>query len=247
MTTIKERSTDFTQDKSSAFFKDLKLFANLRSTELAHFSRAAQIKNYKKGQFLYIEGEQAEFFYIVCSGWLKLCNTTEEGEEVILAMLTKDSVTGESAMFEHGRYTSSAQIAEDSQILSVPLSILQGQLRVNNQLALNMLASMVQYQRRHELQLEQYLLYSAPQRIGCFLLGLLPASEHKDGATLDLPYDKGLIASTLGMKGATFSRALHILRDETGINIAGARVKIDSMQRLLKFVNGCYSQTHLRG
>jgi len=110
-----------------------------------------------------------------------------------------------------------------------------------------MLTSMTQYQRRHELQLEQYLLYSAPQRIGCFLLGLCPLQEQKDGVILDLPYDKTLIASTLGMKGPTFSRALNILRDETETRISGTRVTINSIKRLLDFVNGCYSQTHLRG
>jgi CRP-like cAMP-binding protein len=159
-------------------------------------------------------------------------------------MLTAGSTIGENSLFESGRFTSSAQVAEDATIISIPFSLLSEQLELNNQLALNMLGSMVQYQRRHELQLEQYLLYSAPQRIGCFLLGLCPALEQKDGVILNLPYDKTLIASTLGMKGATFSRALNILREETGIHITGTRVTIDSMERLLKFVNGCYS--HLR-
>jgi CRP-like cAMP-binding protein len=70
--------------------------------------------------------------------------------------------------------------------------------------------------------------------------------EQKDGVVLNLPYDKTLIASVLGMKGATFSRALNILRDETGLHITGTRVTIDSIDRLLKFVNGCYSHLHLQ-
>jgi len=246
MMAIKKRGADLKQYKSLAFLKSLTLFANLLDKDVARFADAAQIMRYEKGKLLYLEGEQAKFFYIICSGWVKLFNTTEEGEEVILAMLTADSVTGESAIFEKECFTSGAQVVEDAQILSIPLSLLTEQLRVNNQLGFNMLASLVQYQRRHELQLEQYLLYSAPQRIGCFLMGLLPVSEHKDGAKLELPYDKALIASTLGMKGPTFSRALNILREETGIHIAGTRVTIGSMERLLDFVNGCFSQTHLR-
>jgi CRP-like cAMP-binding protein len=137
-------------------------------------------------------------------------------------------------------------IVEDATILSIPLSFLKNQLQENRQLSFNMLGCMVQYQRRHEQQLEQYLLYTAPQRIGCFLLGLCPVLEQKDGVILNLPYDKTLIASVLGMKGATFSRALNILRDETGLHITGARVTIDSIDRLLKFVNGCYSHLHLQ-
>jgi hypothetical protein len=38
-----------------------------------------------------------------------------------------------------------------------------------------------------------------------------------------------------------------LMRMETGIHIAGTRVTIDSMERLLNFVNGCYSHLHLRG
>jgi CRP-like cAMP-binding protein len=107
-----------------------------------------------------------------------------------------------------------------------------------------MLVSMVQYQRRHEMQLEQYLLYSAPQRIGCFLLGLCPVLEQIDGVVLTLPYDKMLIASTLGMRGATLSRALNILRDETSLQISDSRVTIDSMARLIKLGSGCSSPLH---
>jgi CRP-like cAMP-binding protein len=242
--TIKEQPSDM-KCNSLAFFKGLTLFAGLPEKDVALFTDAAKIKSYKKGQHLYIGGEEAHFFYIMCSGWLKLFHVTKEGEEVSLAMLTRDSITGENAIFEQGRFTSSALVVEDAQILSIPHALLKEQLLVNTKLAFNMLTSMVQYQRRHELQLEQYLLYSAPQRIGCFLLGLCPTLQQVDGVVLSLPYDKTLIASTLGMKGATFSRALNILREETGLHINGTRVTIDSMKRLLDFVNGCYSHRHL--
>jgi len=53
-----------------------------------------------------------------------------------------------------------------------------------------------------------------------------------------LPYDKTLIAYTLGMKGATFSRALNTLREKTGVRISGTRIEIDSAEQLAKFVYG---------
>lgn len=187
-----------------------------------------------------MEGEDAKFFYVVCSGWLKLLHITEDGEEIVIAMLTKNNITGESAIFEQGNFASTAQIVEDAQILSIPLALLKEQMSISTQLALNMLTSMIQYQRRHELQVEQFLLYSAPQRVGCFILGLCPVQEQKDGVSIELPYDKSLIANMLGMKGPTFSRALNMLRDETGTRINGSSVTVDSIKRLLEFVDGCY-------
>ncbi len=241
MTAVDEKHPETQGCKSSSFLKSLTLFTGFTDDEMNVFIDTAHIKSYKKGEPLYLDGEKAGYFYIICSGWVKLSRSTEEGEEIILAMLSGSSITGENALFEDGRYTSSAQVAEEAQILSLPLSLLKQELLTNSRLGFNMLTSMVQYKRQHELHLEQYLLYSAPQRIGCFLLGLCPALEQKDGVVLNLPYDKTLIASTLGMKSATFSRALNILRKETGIDISGTRVTIASMKSLLDFVNGCYA------
>jgi CRP-like cAMP-binding protein len=227
-------------------FKNLALFANLTVKEKSRFADAAQIKRYKKGQFLYMERDEAKSFYIICSGWLKLLHITEEGEEIIIGMLTKDSITGESSLFEQGNFASSAQVVEDAQILSLPIALLKEQIRANSQMAINMLTAMTQYQRQHESQLEEYLLYTAPQRVGCFILALCPLKEQVDGVVIDLPYDKTLIATTLGMKGPTFSRALNILRDETGTRVRGTQVTIDSVKRLIKFLDGCYLHNYLR-
>lgn len=247
MTAVNEKFVCVTKKCTSCnFLKDIPLFANLPDKEVQVFADTAHIKSYTKGQYLYMEGEEAKYFYVMCSGWLKLLHVTEDGEEIVIAMLTKNNITGESAVFEQGNFASTAQIVEDAQILSIPIALLKEQMSVNTQLALNMLTSMIQYQRRHEMQVEQFLLYSAPQRVGCFILGLCPVQEQKDGVKIELPYDKTLIANTLGMKGPTFSRALNMLRDETGTRISGSRVTVDSMKKLLKFVDGCYLPHHLR-
>ncbi len=228
-----------------AFLKALTLFVGLSDQEIALFTDVAKVKTYKKGHTLYSEGDEAKFFYIIRDGWVKLFHVTEDGEEVNLGVITKGSMLGKSAIFENNIFNNNAQIVEAAEIVSIPLSLLKEQIQNNQKIAYNMLNSMVQHQREHEMQFEQYFLYSAPQRIGCFLLGLCPTLEQVDGVMLNLPYDKTLIASTLGMKGATFSRALNLLRTETGIQIEGTAVVIASMSRLLKFVDGCYSHHHL--
>jgi hypothetical protein len=58
--------------------------------------------------------------------------------------------------------------------------------------------------------------------------------------TLHLPYDKTLIASRLGMKPETFSRALAKLKEQTGIRIVGPTVYIDRLQTLVSYTcNHC--------
>jgi len=213
------------------------LFSNLSDEEIACFQDAAQSRTYKKGKILYVEEEHAEFFYVICGGWIKLFHTMPEGDEVIVDMLTTGHMVGESAIFELGRHTSSAEVIEDVQLFSIPSNLLKERIRLSPPLALSMISSMFRHHRRHYGEIALNAMQSAPQRIGCFLLRLCPVGKKKD-VVFHLPYDKTLIAYTLGMKGPTFSRALNVLRQKATIRISGSSVEIDSVEQLAKFVYG---------
>ena len=246
MKSVTDKSSRVTSRNAAIdLLRSLQLFSGLDETEIEVFATASRSRTLVKGQNLYFEGEVAQYFYVIIAGWIKLLHVTESGDEVILAMISKLAVTGESSLFENGHHAATAQIVEDALILSMPIALLKSQIASNTKLAINMMTSMIQYQRRHEMQVEQFLLYSAPQRIGCFILDLCLVQNHRDGFELELPYDKRLIANLLGMKGPTFSRALNILRDATGTKITGTHVTISSIKKLLLYVDGCYLSHHV--
>lgn len=222
-----------------------RFFSGLPDDEIAPFFKAAQARAYKKGKVLYLEGEAADFFYVICSGWIKLFHTMPEGDEIIIDMLTNGHLVGESALFEKGIHTSSAEIVEDVYLLSIPLRILKEQIAKSQTMALGMLSSLSYHHRRHFGEIALNATQNAPQRIGCFLLRLCPRNQMQD-FIFHLPYDKTLIANTLGMNGATFSRALNLLRQKTGLRIKGTRVEIDSIDKLVKFVYGPLAMDHSR-
>lgn len=213
------------------------LFSNLADEDISCFQNVAQVRLYKKEKILYVEEEPAKYFYIIISGWIKLFHMTREGEEVIVDMLTGSHIFGESALFAQDQHMCSAQVIEDAQLLSIPSKLLRDQIRSNPALAHNMMYSLSRHHRGHYSDLAFNAMLTAPQRIGYFLLRLCPKSK-KENVVFHLPYDKALIAKTLGMKGATFSRALNILRQKTGIHINDARVEISSVAQLAKFVYG---------
>ncbi|MDR3425530.1 MAG: Crp/Fnr family transcriptional regulator [Alphaproteobacteria bacterium] len=221
------------------------LFSELSDLEIAPFLDTAQARTYKKGKLLYLEGESGEYFYVICSGWIKLFHTMPEGDEVIIDMLTNGHLAGEDAFFENGAHTSSAQIIEDVHLLSMPVRVLKEQIGTSQTLALRMLSTMSQHHKRHYGEMALNATQNAPQRVGSFLLRLCPIDKKTD-IVFHLPYDKTLIADTLGMKGATFSRALNVLRDETGLRIKGTSVEIDSAERLIKFIYGPLAAKYTR-
>ncbi len=225
---------------TAASLKDISIFANLSAEELVAFDAVARPRSYKKGKMLYVEGEPASYFYVVQSGWVKLFHTMPEGDEVIMDMLTRGDLVGDSAIFENDRHTGSAQVIEDVHLLSIPLRTLKEQIVSNRNLALAMLLAMSRHHRRHCSERALNAMQSAPQRVGYFLLKLCPKNQAQ-GIIFRLPYNKTLIAETLGMKSETFSRSLNILRNKIGLRIKGSNVEIDSTERLAEFVYGSFS------
>jgi len=229
---------------SPDWLRGVSLFSELSDKDIACFQDASQIRTYKKGKILYIEEEPAEYFYVINTGWIKLFHTMPDGDEVILDMLTTGHMVGENAIFEQNLHTSSAQIVEDTQLLTIPSKILKEQICLHPALALGMLSSMFLHHRNHYHMLALNAMQSAPQRVASFLLRLCPPNIKK-GTTFYLPYDKTLIADTLGMKGATFSRALNILRHEIDLNIHDTRVDVSSVEQLIKFVHGSVAAKYM--
>ena len=202
----------------------------------------AQNQNHEKGKVLFIHGDQAERFYFIKSGWVKLFRETLDGTQAVIDILNAGHLFGETAIFENGLYPYSAEVVERAEIVSLSLSDLKAEIENNNKLALSMLSSMARYRRQQDKEIEHRSIQNASQRIGCFLLRLTDQNE-KGAVTIHLPYDKTLVASRLGMQPETFSRALAKLRDKTGIRVKGATIEMDNLDQLVSYsCSACSSE-----
>lgn len=207
------------------------LFSAVDADVLDMFCARAVQCQYQKGNILFMHEDPAECFYVIAKGWVKLFRETYDGEEAVVDVLSEGHMFGETAIFEGDAYAYGAEVVEDAVIFALPLSLLKDTITENSQLSMQMFSVMSRFRKQQDQELEHRDLQSAPQRIGCFLLRLCKA-DAKGPITLHLPYDKTLIASRLGMKAETFSRALARLRKETNIRVQGATVEIDTIAQL---------------
>jgi CRP-like cAMP-binding protein len=229
------------QTEIAKLFKEIPLFSGLTTEEQQPFMDDAIEKSFPKGKIIYIEENPADYFYIIKTGWVKLFRETFDGTEAVIDILTNSHIFGEFSIFDSGVYSSSVQAVEDCVLIALPTSLLQDQIHKNQKLTMNMFAAMSRYQKKQDKEIEHLTVQSTSQRIGCFLLRLCPPDK-QNNIVIQLPYDKVLLASRLGMKPESFSRSLNTLRNETGIRINGARVEIDSIEQLAGFsCAGCSS------
>lgn len=219
--------------------KTLPTFIGLEKNDIQKILEHSYIRDHKKGTLLFLEGEQPMRFYILLEGWVKLFRGNEDGEEAVLQMVGEKKGIVETAVLLGTPMPVSAKVVENAKILSIPSSAIREYIKSNRDLASNMLSTMAQQSKELINKLGLLTLKSAEQRLGWFLLNLFLEND-KQLNEIRLPYDKSLIASYLGMKPETLSRALQLLKENGSISIERNLITLSDVFSLCEY---CDSET----
>lgn len=191
------------------------------------------VRVYEKSTVLFQQGEPANSFFVILDGWVKVYRMTPDGSEAVVGVFRRGETFAEAAIFLGGRYPVSAEVVTTSRLLRIDGEMLRRRIREQPDLALSMLASASHHLKFLVEQIEQIKLLSGPQRIADFLVHLCPKSSGQ--VTVELPYEKALIANRLGMKPESLSRALAKLRPY-GVTVDRELVTIADVGALREFV-----------
>jgi len=209
--------------------RNIPIFQGVDEQTLRLILRNCYPRQYNRGDIIFRQGELANEFYIVLEGWAKLYRVLPEGEEVVVAVFTAKETFAEAVMFVGGRYPASAEAVSPARIMRVDGMALRSAIMQQPKIAFDILAATSSHLKRLVDQIEQLQVRSATERVADFLLRYV--SVTKGHASIVLPYEKSLIASKLGMKPESFSRALARLRN-IGVEVRRDEVLIKDVQRL---------------
>lgn len=221
---------------------NLSLFQACDSVFIRELARNGHLLCMQKGQLIFGRGESANRFFACLSGTIKLFRETSGGVQAVVDIIHAGQILGESSIFHTHIYPVSAECIEKTDLISLPLALLEDRMRQDTALAFAVMRMMANQQRQQDHEIENRTLKNAPQRIACFLLGLI--DRNKTGRiTIDLPYEKSVIAARLGMQPETFSRALQTLKRDLNLDIAGTRITIKDIQNMAAYTcNACSSE-----
>jgi len=192
-------------------------------------------KNFQRSDILYQHGEEGAWVAFLTHGWVKLSRETAEGEEVILDLLGKGNILGKGLALGERTLPYTVTAVEEGAYLAVPVTRMTEAILKSKVLSLNMLQAMSRQSHRQATEMEHLAIQKAPQRIGCFLLGLAAGHDAENKIQYELPFDKSLLAGKLGMKPETFSRALAQLR-QYGVKMEKKQVEIADVASLSAYV-----------
>lgn len=218
----------------------MRLFGALDQSTLRRLAGRIQVRVAEKGEVLFHQGDPADRFYGVISGWTKVFRATAGGEEAVLGVFGSGETFAEAAMFLDARYPATAAVVETCRLARFDREVIETEIGKDAGFGLSMLGAISHHLHAMTLQVEQLKTRNSEQRLARFLLSLCPSGA--EAARVDLPYEKALIAARLGMKPESLSRALAKLGG-AGLAVDGNTVHVRDIAALRA---RCMSD-HMRG
>jgi CRP/FNR family transcriptional regulator, dissimilatory nitrate respiration regulator len=197
------------------------LFVGLTPEDLAQLGKIVQRRQSKKGDLLFCEGDEADGFYIVAAGKVKVYKLSPEGKERILHIVHPRGSFAEAAIFGDGRFPAYAEPLEPSILLFFPKNDFLQLLHSQSRIAINMIGGLSRFLRQFASQIEELTFKDVPARLARYLLDLAG-----DALEFNLPISKSQLASNLGTVSETLSRTLRKLSDEGYLQVEGKHITI---------------------
>jgi CRP-like cAMP-binding protein len=217
--------------KKEDIIKSTSLFEGLSGEEVETIAKLIFEKKYGKGETIFFEGDEADGFYIVSSGQIKVFKINPMGKEHILHIFGPGEPVGEVPVFSKQPFPANAEALVKSSTLFFPRKDFVALIENNPSIALNMLAVLSRRLRQFATQIENLSLKEVPARLAGYLLYI--AEEQKNEGVVQLPVSKGQLASLLGTIPETLSRIFARMSDEGLIQVEGRSITILDRQGLM--------------
>jgi CRP/FNR family transcriptional regulator, dissimilatory nitrate respiration regulator len=212
------------------------LFEGLPQSHLDKLRSIAGQVRYDKEAMVFLEGEDAEGFYVVLEGKVKIYKISPEGKEQVIQVMGQGEPFAEVPVFAGGRFPAHAQAVTACRLLYFPRTALTDLFRRDSAMAMNMLAVLAKRLRRLTDMIESLTLKESPGRLAAYLLDLSERADDADVVELDM--SKGLLANLLGTAQETLSRILKRMSEQEIIKVRGRFITLLDKNTLEQVATG---------
>lgn len=228
------------QEKKKEVLRKIYLFSGLADSDLKALAQVAISRAFPREIPIFWEGREAQGFYILLTGQVKLVKSSPEGKEYILRLVAPGETFGEAAVLAESVYPVSAVTLEDCQTLFFPKVDFLNLLTSSPRLARNMMATMSHLLYHLTRQLEDLSLKEVSARLAQYLLERCQESHGRmeEGLSFELPVTKTHLAAYLGTISETLSRTLTRFKTLGVIQVDKSRITIEDPKRLKNIAQG---------
>lgn len=217
--------------KSLWFFDDVNLFKVLCPHKYKAYKTNHDFDAYKKKDYIYFEKDSANKVYLIEKGKVKIGYYSEEGQEIIKAILTRGELFGETAIFGDDKREEFAQsIDNTTSICPIDVNIMHDLMRDNQSFSFKVYKFIGFKLKKLERRLQLLLFKDTKTRLLEFLDELCKDYGYDCEKTGDKiihhPYTQKDIASLIGTSRPTLNILMNELKEEKYIEFNRKEIRI---------------------
>ena len=212
------------------------LFATLSDMERAQVENRLVRRSYERDEYLFFEGDPAEWLVYVVAGRVKMIKHSESGRETILASFGSGQIVGEVGVLVGDTYPATAQALEPTVTLSLRRTEYVDLVREHPDLAWALIVELGRrLQRAHET-IRSMAVEKVERRVARVLLRMASASgERLDGGAvrITVPLSRQDIADMAGTVLETGIRTLSKFQKQGLVETTKGRIVLLKPHKLV--------------
>ncbi|PNQ73274.1 transcriptional regulator [Hanstruepera neustonica] len=213
------------------FFEDVNLFKVLCPHKFKAYKKSHSFNTFKKKDYIYFEEDAANKIYLIEKGKVKIGYYSEDGEEVVKAILTKGELFGEKAILGESKRDEFAQSVENTtSICPIGVQTMHDLMRDNQTFSFKIYKFIGLKFKKLERRLQLLLFKDTKTRLIEFLEELCEDYGYDCAKTGDHvikhPYTQKDMASLIGTSRPTLNILLKELKDESYLDFSRKEIRI---------------------
>lgn len=215
---------------SAELFRQVPLFAGLEDEDLESLIAVANRRKYPKDGVIFFENDVGDALFMILSGRIKVTILSDDGREIILAMLSDADFFGEMSLLDNEPRSATAIALQETELVVLHqrdfLTIVEKRPRV----LINLLSVLSARLRKANQQIGNLALHDVYGRVARILLEMASedGTRQPDGRVTFRRPTHQEIANMIGATRETVSRMISDLHRQGYIEIAGKNVIIQA-------------------
>lgn len=191
-----------------------------------------QVKEIKKGDFLFREGDLTEGISIIRSGKIRIEKVTPDGRELTLKICGPGQLVGEVTIFsDASKYMLDARAIEDAVYLQISIKDLEEAMQSNGRLAIAFMKWMGIDQQKTQTKFRDLLLHGKKGALYSTLIRLSNSYgiEKEKGILIDMVLTNQDLANFCGMTREVVNRMLADLKKKDILSVDEGKILVHNL------------------
>ncbi|GAB7089460.1 Crp/Fnr family transcriptional regulator [Marinifilum fragile] len=215
-------------------FENVNLFQILCPHKLKQYQKD-HFEGFKKGDVIYFPEDSSKSIFMVSKGKVKIVSYSEEGEEIVKAILGKGEIFGEKALLgEEKRDDYALACMEPTELCPMKLPDMYELMRQNEKFGLSIYKLIGYRIKKMERRFEALLYKDVKTRLCEFLKEMAEENGIESGSEVIVNHflTQKDFADLIGTKRETVTRLFNELKQDGIINYTRKEIRIRGLENL---------------